>query len=81
MLKLHKKLEVRGKTSTLIEHFAPIHRYTRAPYEGKLIRCPHCEATHPVYHFGWAAILCQNCDTWVDKYEWLVDQLDTLKNA
>ena len=40
-----------------------VSRYTRAGKNGKLITCPHCMISKPVYHFSWSALSCQSCGT------------------
>ena len=48
----------------------PVTKFTRAGYGGKLIKCPHCGATHRTYHFSWFALQCSSCKTMVDKTDW-----------
>lgn len=48
-------------------------RYTRAKQSGKIIYCPKCNNHTRVYHFSWSAITCNDCDTMIDKYDWLLE--------
>ena len=77
MLTSHKHISVRGNTHTITEHYAPVAKRTRAGNNGKDIMCPVCGHVARVYHFSWSASQCSNCKTMVNKYEYLVDQLDT----
>ena len=74
---LYKHISVRGSKQTTTQSYAPVVKYTRAGYNGKQIMCPECGHVHRVGHFSFAALQCTNCTTMVDKYDWLVDQLDT----
>ena len=47
-----------------------VSRYTRAGKNGKVITCPHCMKSKPVYHFSWSALTCQSCGKDVKKEEW-----------
>jgi uncharacterized protein (DUF983 family) len=47
-----------------------VSRYTRAGKNGKVITCPHCMKSKPVYHFSWSALSCQSCGKDVKKEEW-----------
>ena len=73
----YKQISVRGNSHTLIEDYAPIAKYTRAGNNGKRVKCPICGHTHRVYHFSWSSLTCTKCRSSVDKYDWMVDQLDT----
>ena len=73
----HQHISVRGDKQTVTEDFKPVTRYTRAGNNGKDIMCPVCGHVCRVYHFAWSASQCSNCKTMVDKYDYLVDQLDT----
>ena len=42
MITHSKKLVVNGSKVTTLEHFAPVHKRSRAGSNGKLIMCPHC---------------------------------------
>ena len=53
--------------------FAPITKRSRCGKWGKHIMCPKCETIHKVYHFSWSAIVCQQCDTAIDKSLWSVE--------
>ncbi len=73
----HKHISVRGNSQTVTEDYALVTKRTRAGNNGKRVMCPVCGHVHRVYHFSWSALSCTNCTSMVDKYEWLVDQLDT----
>ena len=73
----HQHISVRGDNQTNTEDYKPVTRYTRAGNNGKDIMCPVCGHVCRVYHFAWSASQCSNCKTMVDKYDYLVDQLDT----
>ena len=49
-----------------------VNKYTRAGYSGKQITCPKCNTTHRVYHFSWSALGCQECDSMIEKYQWIL---------
>ena len=38
-----------------------VNRYTRAGKHGKVITCPKCYESYPVYHFAWSALVCTCC--------------------
>ena len=49
-----------------------VNRYTRAGKNGKLITCPKCKESAPVFHFSWSAITCQFCSSDINKEDWLI---------
>ena len=49
-----------------------VNKHTRAGYSGKQITCPQCNTTHRVYHFSWSALGCQECDSMIEKYQWIL---------
>ena len=49
-----------------------VNRYTRAGRDGKVITCPYCMSSYPVYHFSWSALVCQECKRTVEKYDYLL---------
>ena len=73
----HKHISVSGKKQIITEHYELVTKYTRAGNNGKNIMCPVCNHVERVYHFSWVAGQCSNCKTMVNKYDYLVDQLDT----
>ena len=73
----YKHINVTSDTTCMTEYFDLVTKRTRAGHNGKTIMCPHCQHQSRVYHFSFAALKCTNCTNWVDKYDWLVDQLDT----
>ncbi len=77
MITHHKHVSVRSNTHTVTEHYAPVTKYTRAGNNGKRVMCPICGHVHRIYHFSWSALSCAHCTSMVDKYDWMVDQLDT----
>ena len=77
MISHSKKLVVNGSKVTTLEHFAPVHKRSRAGSNGKLIMCPHCGAKHTIHNFSWSSLECKKCQSVVNKYEWMVDQTDT----
>lgn len=50
-----------------------VNKYTRASKNGKLIYCCECNKPTKVFHFSWSAITCNECDTIVNKYDWLLE--------
>ena len=54
-------------------YFSNVNRYTRAGKNGKQILCPECREWSTVYHFSWSALMCQQCETYVDKLYWSVE--------
>ena len=73
----HQHISVRGDKQTVTEDFKLVTKHTRAGKNGKDIMCPVCGHVVRVHHFAWSALQCSNCKTMVDKYDYLVDQLDT----
>ena len=73
----YKHLSIRNGVETVTEHYEPVTKHTRAGNNGKDIMCPVCGHVCRVYHFSWSASQCSNCKTMVNKYDYLVDQLDT----
>ena len=53
--------------------FKSMTQYIRSGRYGKFIKCPHCGHISRVYHFGWSALGCINCDEMVDKYSYTVE--------
>ena len=49
-----------------------VNRYTRAGQNGKVITCPKCSKSFPVFHFSWSAIVCVHCKEAVEKEEWII---------
>ena len=49
-----------------------VNRYTRAGKNGKLITCPKCQQSAPVFHFAWSALTCQFCSSDINKEDWLI---------
>ena len=47
-------------------------KHTRAKRDGTLLLCPKCKDTFCVYHFSWTALVCLNCGTSVNKYDWRI---------
>ena len=47
-----------------------VSRYTRAPFEGRLIACPWCGEEAKVYHLAWTALMCPRCKQEVKKGAW-----------
>ncbi len=45
---------------------------TRAGKEGKVITCPICHCSKPVYHFSWSSLQCTFCKANVEKTDWLI---------
>ena len=44
-----------------------VSRYTRAPFEGRLIACPWCGEEAKVYQLAWTALVCPRCKQAVEK--------------
>ena len=68
-----KKITCKDGECTVTELFQPMHKYSRTGFDGKLIKCPECEATHRVYHLAWSALGCQSCNQMIDKYDWMIE--------
>ena len=51
-----------------------VNRYTRAGKHGKIIICPKCYESYPVYHFAWSALVCICCKEIIQKNEYLLEQ-------
>ena len=49
-----------------------VNRHTRAGRDGKEIFCPNCMAVKRVYHFAWSALMCNPCNSEVQKGEFLL---------
>ena len=47
-------------------------KHTRAKRDGTLLLCPKYKDTFCVYHFSWTALVCLNCGTSVNKYDWRI---------
>ena len=45
---------------------------TRARKEGTTIICPKCFYSVKVYHFGWASLVCLECEEEIDKEEFIL---------
>ena len=69
-LKSHKHISIRGDEQTIVDHFEPITKWTRAGKNGKYIKCSRCGGVHRVYHFSWSGAACPKCTLYVTKYEW-----------
>ena len=49
-----------------------VNKFTRASKHGKMITCPKCHESAPVYHFSWSALGCVNCNAFINKYDWIL---------
>ena len=49
-----------------------VNRYTRAGKNGKVITCPKCSQSYPIYHFSWSALVCLHCKETINKYDYYV---------
>jgi hypothetical protein len=45
---------------------------TRAGKNGRVIICPICACSTPVYNFAWIALVCPDCKSQVSKTNWLI---------
>ena len=68
-----KKITCTDGECKVTEYFEPMRKYSRTGFDGKLIKCPACEATHRVYHLSWSALSCQSCNQMIDKYDWMIE--------
>jgi hypothetical protein len=68
-----KKITCKDGECKVTELFQPMHKYSRTGFDGKLIKCPHCETTHRVYHLAWVAGTCPGCKQMIDKYDWMIE--------
>ncbi len=50
-----------------------VNKHTRASKNGRVIYCCECNKPAKVFHFSWSAITCNECDTIVNKYDWLLE--------
>ncbi len=74
-----KHISIRGRRQTITENYALIKKKDRAGSDGKNIKCPWCESIQRIYNLRWKNKQCNSCKTEVEKYEWMIDQLDTWK--
>ena len=72
-----KHISVRGKDQTIVEDWALIQKKDRTGRDGKNIKCPQCGGIQRVYHLSFSKIVCRKCRQDINKYEWMIDQLDT----
>ena len=49
-----------------------VNKHTRAGRDGKKIFCPNCMAMRRVYSFAWSALMCNFCNSEVQKGEFLL---------
>tara|TARA_R100000027_G_scaffold20821_1_gene15053 strand:- start:77 stop:733 length:657 start_codon:yes stop_codon:yes gene_type:complete len=61
-------------------YFEPLTTSHRVNMHGRLVRCPHCSHVSRVYHLGFSALKCINCQTMVRKYDWTVGPNVTRKD-
>ena len=73
----HKKIIVNGSQQTIVDDYALIQKKDRAGSDGKNIKCPHCGSTERIFNLRWKIRQCKSCNTEVEKYAWMIDQLDT----
>ena len=69
-----KKITCTNGECVVTEYFEPMHKYSRTGKDGKLVKCPHCEATHRVYHLRDKTMTCSTCKTFSDKYDWMIER-------
>ena len=50
-----------------------VNKFTRAGKRGKMITCPKCSESAPVYHFSWSSLGCIHCNAFINKYDWLLE--------
>ena len=56
-------------------NFVPMTRYSRCKrYSGALIKCPECNSIKTIYHLSWSAIFCQDCEQYINKYDWFIEK-------
>ena len=77
MISYSKKLVVNGSKVTTLEDYAPVRKRTRAGSNGKLIMCPHCGSKQTINNFSWSTLKCKQCQSVVNKNDWMVEQTDT----
>jgi uncharacterized CHY-type Zn-finger protein len=53
-----------------------VNKYTRAGKNGKFIICPVCKKKSKVYHFSFTALQCQNCESMINKNEFLTIKIN-----
>ena len=55
--------------------FVPMTRYSRCKrYSGALIKCPECSSIKTIYHLSWTSIFCQDCEQYINKYDWFIEK-------
>ena len=59
-------------TKKLFKPTKTVNRYTRAGVNGKVITCPKCRKSFPVFHFSWSALTCIHCKESTEKNEWII---------
>ena len=62
-----KKITCTDEGCKVTECYEPMRKYSRTGFDGKYIKCSHCEATHKV-------ITCPSCKTSSDKYQWMIER-------
>ena len=77
MITSSKYLICKGDDIMMTQHYELMSKRSRAGKNGKNIKCPHCHSVHKIYHLSWSSLTCNHCQNDVDKYDWLIDQLDT----
>ena len=68
-----KKITCKDGECAVTELFQPVHKYSRTGFDGRLIKCPHCEGTQRVYHLRSQTLKCFTCKAYVDKYDWMIE--------
>jgi len=61
-----------GKKHFMERLMKTVNRYTRAGQNGKVITCPKCSESFPIFHFSWSAIVCIHCKESVEKEKWII---------
>ena len=77
MITSTKHILINGKEQLITEDYKLIEKTDRAGSNGKNIKCPVCEKTSRIYNLAWSTLNCLHCNQPIDKYDWMIDQLDT----
>tara|TARA_Y100001951_G_C11139053_1_gene182552 strand:- start:159 stop:407 length:249 start_codon:yes stop_codon:yes gene_type:complete len=77
MITSTKHILINGKEQLITEDYKLIQKKDRAGSNGKNIKCPVCEKTTRIGHLAFSTFDCPHCNQRIDKYDWMIDQLDT----
>mgnify|MGYP003151022233 FL=1 len=56
-----------------MSEFVPVTRYSRCKrYSGAILKCPNCGSITTTGHLAWTVKRCQNCESHINKFDWLI---------